>query len=242
MKQYEFKWRIFPVSESAVLVEFGKEINKDIHQIVRMFGKYLDEHPFTGMVEYVPAFSTLTIFYDVVKMKSVAKGEQPCYEIVSSMIDKMLCNLNLSLEEKVRIVKIPVCYGGEFGPDLQYVARYNNISLDRVIEIHSSNEYVVYMIGFAPGFPYLGGMSKEISTPRRKSPRKSVPIGSVGIAGMQTGIYPISTPGGWQIIGSTPRALFCPHKCPPSILKPGDMVKFYSISTSEYEKYKESEK
>ena len=147
-----------------------------------------------------------------------------------------------TIDEKVRIVKIPVCYGGKFGPDLHYVAEYNKISVDRVIELHSNNDYIVYMIGFAPGFPYLGGMSKEIAAPRCKSPRKSVSKGSVGIAGMQTGVYPISTPGGWRIIGNTPKVLFSPSKCPPSILRSGDVVRFYPISPDEYDKYRESEK
>ncbi|APM40066.1 5-oxoprolinase subunit PxpB [Clostridium kluyveri] len=244
MKQYKIKWNVFPIGESAILIEFGRKIDKDIHRTVRMFGEYLDKHPFEGMIEYVPAFSTITIFYDIMKLRTrkADKGiKKPSYEIVSSLINNMLDNFNVSIDEKVRIVKIPVCYGGKFGADLQYVAEYNKISINRVIELHSNNDYVVYMIGFAPGFPYLGGMSKEIAAPRRKSPRRSVPKGSVGIAGMQTGVYPISTPGGWQIIGNTPKVLFSPSKCPPSILRPGDVVRFYPISSDEYDKYKESE-
>lgn len=124
-------------------------------------------------------------------------------------------------------------------PDLAGFGRRNiNVSPD---EIYDMVVYIVYMIGFAPGFPYLGGMSKEIAVPRRESPRRSVPKGSVGIAGMQTGVYPIRTPGGWQIIGNTPKVLFSPSKCPPSILRPGDVVRFYPISSGEYDKYKESE-
>jgi len=244
MKQYKIKWNIFPIGESAVLIEFGRKIDKDIHKTVRMFGEYLDKHPFEGMIEYVPAFSTVTIFYDIMKLRirKVDKGiKESSYEIVSSLINNMLDNFNVSMNEKVRIMKIPVCYGGQFGPDLHYVAEYNKIPVDRVIEIHSNNDYVVYMIGFAPGFPYLGGMSEKIAAPRRKSPRRSVPKGSVGIAGMQTGVYPISTPGGWQIIGNTPKVLFSTSKCPPSILCPGDVVRFYPISSDEYDKYKESE-
>ena len=249
MVHYKFKWNIFPMGESAILIEFGKEINKDIHKTVRMFGKYLDKHPFKGMIEYVPAFSTVTIFYDIMKVRvrEVNKGgRKSSYEIVSLLINDMLANFNVcineNIDEKVRIVKIPVCYGGKFGPDLHYVAEYNKISVDRVIELHSNNDYIVYMIGFAPGFPYLGGMSKEIAAPRCKSPRKSVSKGSVGIAGMQTGVYPISTPGGWRIIGNTPKVLFSPSKCPPSILRSGDVVRFYPISPDEYDKYRESEK
>ena len=140
-----------------------------------------------------------------------------------------------------RTVSIPVCYGGEFGPDLEYVARHNNLTTDEVIHIHSSGEYLVYMIGFAPGFPFLGGLSPKIATPRRPSPRATIPAGSVGIAGMQTGVYPIETPGGWQLIGRTPQKLFLPNENPPSLLQAGDVVKFCPISFQEYQEsvYKE---
>lgn len=224
---------IFQISECAVLVEFGKEINKYINGKVRAFSSYLDGHPFKGMVEYIPAFTSVTIFYDPLKINSKSP-----YERVHSMIMEILSNMTSSIEIKEKIVRIPVCYGGKLGPDIEYVAEHNKISVDEVIKIHSSGEYLVYMVGFAPGFPYLGGMSKRISSPRRKSPRTSIPAGTVGIAGMQTGVYPISTPGGWQLIGSTPEKLFRPDDNPPSLLSSGDIVKFYPISFDEYENYK----
>jgi inhibitor of KinA len=148
-------------------------------------------------------------------------------------------NLEETKESKQRFVEIPVCYGGEYGPDLEAVAEYHHLSTSEVVEIHSKEEYLVYMIGFAPGFPYLGGMSEEIATPRRHSPRLSIPEGSVGIAGMQTGVYPISTPGGWQLIGRTPLELFCPNENPPTLLQSGDIVKFVPISLEEYQANKE---
>lgn len=234
MKQNKLDADIFQISECGVLVEFGKEISKDINNKVRAFSNYLEEHPFRGMVEYVPAFTSVTILYDPLELNSKCP-----YDMVYSTIKKILLNINLSVEDKERIIEIPVCYGGKFGPDIEYVAEYNKISVDDVIRIHSSGEYLVYMIGFAPGFPYLGGMSEKISTPRRKSPRTSIPAGSVGIAGMQTGVYPISTPGGWQLIGSTPEKLFRPDDSPPSLLSAGDIVKFYPISYDEYENYGE---
>ncbi|MDF2505990.1 5-oxoprolinase subunit PxpB [Clostridium sp.] len=220
---------IIQINETSVLVEFGKTINENIHRKVKAFCEYLDKYPFMGMIEYIPAFSSVSVVYNPMKIK---------YEKIYSLLSEILCNLNSSTEEK-RVVKIPVCYGGKFGPDIQYVADYNKISVEEVIKIHSSGEYLVYMIGFAPGFPYLGGMSDKIATPRRKSPRTSIPRGAVGIAGMQTGVYPISTPGGWQLIGSTPQQLFRPEEYPPSLLKSGDIVKFYPISFDEYEKYGE---
>ena len=224
---------IIQINETAVLVEFGKTINEDIHRKVNPFCEYLDKYPFRGMIEYIPAFSSVAVIYNPMKIK---------YEKIYLLFNKILSNLNPSLGKQKRVIEIPVCYGGKFGPDIQYVADYNKISVEEVIKIHSSGEYLVYMIGFAPGFPYLGGMSDKIATPRRKSPRTAIPKGAVGIAGMQTGVYPISTPGGWQLIGSTPEQLFRPEEYPPSLLKSGDMVKFYPISCDEYEKYGEGAK
>lgn len=224
---------IIQINETSVLVDFGKTINEGIHRQVKAFCEYLDKHPFAGMIEYIPAFSSVAVIYNPIRIK---------YENIYVLLTEILFKLNLSLGENKRVVEIPVCYGGKFGPDIQYVADYNKISVEEVIKIHSSGEYLVYMIGFAPGFPYLGGMSDKIATPRRKSPRTAIPKGSVGIAGMQTGVYPISTPGGWQLIGSTPEKLFIPEECPPSLLESGDIVKFYPISCDEYEKYKEGSK
>lgn len=234
---------MFPIGESGILVEFGNKIHPDIHRKTKALTDYLDAQPFQGMVECVSAFSSVAVFYDPIKVKNLqtncAEKEQLSYKIVKSMLQEILLTLDHSDNNKPRIVEIPVCYGGEFGPDLEYVAEYNKITVDEVIKIHLNGEYLVYMIGFAPGFPYLGGMSEKISAPRRKSPRMLIPKGSVGIAGMQTGVYPIGTPGGWQLIGRTPLELFRPNECPPSLLKSGDIVKFYPISYEEYENHKE---
>lgn len=157
------------------------------------------------------------------------------FEVVSSILQSKLENEQTEKELDHRTVSIPVCYGGEYGPDLEYVARHHNLTPEEVISIHSEGEYLAYMIGFAPGFPFLGGLSEKIATPRRPSPRTSIPAGSVGIAGMQTGVYPISTPGGWQLIGQTPIKLFLPEQNPPSLLQAGDIVKFEPISKEEYQ-------
>lgn len=166
------------------------------------------------------------------------------FEVVSSILQSKLENEQTEKELDHRTVSIPVCYGGEYGPDLEYVARHHNLTPEEVISIHSEGEYLAYMIGFAPGFPFLGGLSEKIATPRRSSPRTSIPAGSVGIAGMQTGVYPISTPGGWQLIGQTPIKLFLPEQNPPSLLQAGDIVKFEPISKEEYQELqaKEGEK
>jgi inhibitor of KinA len=180
----------------------------------------------------------LTVFYDPLVVykdqKQSNDTEISPFEVVRSIMKMKLQGLKETKKLSHRTVTIPVCYGKEYGPDLEYVARYNDLTTDEVIHIHSTGEYLAYMIGFAPGFPFLGGMSEEIATPRRSSPRMTIPAGAVGIAGMQTGVYPISTPGGWQLIGQTPTKLFLPNVNPPSLLQAGDIVKFQPISDQEY--------
>lgn len=239
-----------PLGDSAVLVQLGTEINPEVHLIVKALTEYLETHSFNGFIECVPAFTSVTVFYKPLLIHRTYKKESKSfsrieknispYKIVCSIIKEILMDLEVTKECNQRIVEIPVCYGGELGPDLEAVAEYHRLSTNEVIDIHSKGEYLVYMIGFAPGFPYLGGMSEKITTPRRNSPRVSIPAGSVGIAGTQTGVYPISTPGGWQLIGRTPIELFCPTTNPPSLLQPGDIVKFVPISLKEYETYKET--
>lgn len=236
MEKSKFKAKISQISETAALVEFGREISEDINKKVRTFCTYLDEKPFYGMVEYVPAFTSVSVIYNPLDMKSEAP-----YEVVKAILDNIISKLDFSLGDEEHIVEIPVCYGGEFGQDIEHVAEINNITVDEVIKIHSEGKYLVYMIGFAPGFPYLGGMSEKIASPRRESPRTAIPAGSVGIAGMQTGVYPIETPGGWQLIGKTPIKLFDLKRNSKSLLKAGDIVKFYPISYEEYVQLKEEE-
>ena len=200
-------------------------------------------------------FSGIQIIFSIVELqthasvftKSWAKT-QPLFfvytgwspvQVTTALLEKMIEKLDDSAAKSPRVVEIPVCYGGELGPDLEYVAEYNHLTVDEVIDIHVSNQCLVYMIGFAPGFPYLGGMSERIATPRRPSPRAAIPAGSVGIAGLQTGVYPITTPGGWQLIGRTPLALFRPYDVTPSLLQAGDLIQFRSISPQKFEEYKE---
>ncbi|MDR3595333.1 5-oxoprolinase subunit PxpB [Clostridium sp.] len=234
MEKNKFTSEISQISETSALVEFGKEINEDINKKVRTFCAYLNEHPFNGLIEYVPAFTSVSIIYNPLDIDI----ESP-YEVVKATLDNIISNFDFSSMDEENIVEIPVCYGGEFGQDIENVAKINNITVDEVIKIHSEGKYLVYMIGFAPGFPYLGGMSEKISAPRHESPRTAIPEGSVGIAGMQTGVYPIETPGGWQLIGRTPLKMFNLNRNPKSLLKAGDIAKFYPISYEEYLKLKE---
>lgn len=234
---------ILPFGETAIMIEFGKGINPETHRKVQALTGYLDSNSLPGMIEYVSAYSSVTVFYDPIKIRKlcidcVASEQQSSFQLVSTLLKEIIFKLSSQTTHTSRIVEIPVCYGGACGPDLANVAEYNQLSMEKVIEIHVNGKYLVYMIGFAPGFPYLGGMSELISTPRRQSPRLSIPPGSVGIAGMQTGVYPIATPGGWQLIGRTPIKLFRPTDNPPSLLQAGDIVRFVPISSQEYEAHK----
>lgn len=236
--QFEMK----PLGDSAVIIQFGSEISLVVHSKVKTLTSILSEHPFTGFIECVPAFTSVTVFYNpfLVQRGYDMQGYKSPYKIVCLRLKELMQKFIKTESDKARIMEIPVCYGGEYGPDLEVVGDYNQLSSEEVIEIHSGGEYLVYMIGFAPGFPYLGGLSEKISTPRRSSPRVSIPVGSVGIAGNQTGIYPISTPGGWQLIGRTPLKLFQPEKNPPTFLTAGDVIKFLPISVEEYRNYEET--
>ncbi len=183
-----------------------------------------------GIMELVPTYRSLMIHYNPL--------ETDFYKLVNILkkIEENLSNIKLPAPE---VIEIPTLYGGDWGPDIENVARYNNITVEEVVEIHTSREYLIFMLGFTPGFPYLGGMDNRIAAPRLQTPRTRIPGGSVGIAGEQTGIYPVSSPGGWQLIGSTPIKLFDPLRENPILLKSGNYIKFKKINELEYEKIKQ---
>ena len=219
-----------PLGDAAVLVQVGTVIAEETFRRVSALAACLEKEPVPGMVEFVPAFTTVTVYYDPLKTS---------YAQITAELERMLESLQAVEGAEAEVVEIPVCYGGAYGPDLEAVAQWNGLTADEVIALHSGGEYLVYMIGFAPGFPYLGGMSERIAMPRRSSPRAQIPAGSVGIAGQQTGVYPMETPGGWQLIGRTPLALFRPEEEPPSLLKAGQRVRFRPISAAEFAAWKE---
>jgi inhibitor of KinA len=231
------EFKLQPLGDNSVIIELGEDISRGIQQKVNKVSSFLDEQSFDWVVEYVPGFTTVAVFYDPLKIKTDTLPYEKVCEELSSYLEK------LDVEEgaEPRVVEIPVCYGGEFGPDLEEVAERNRLTPEEVIDIHSNGEYIVYMIGFAPGFPYIGGMDERIAAPRRKNPRLKIPAGSVGIAGKQTGVYPIETPGGWQLIGKTPRKLFLPEVDTPSLLQAGDQIKFVPIAEDEFQKWEENE-
>ena len=230
-----------PLGDSALVVHLGEGISPAIHDKVKHLSLLLENNPFPGFIEVVPSYNSLTVYYNPTEVCSrhLSRENKRPYHIVVSLLSELLLEIETSQISEQRLIDIPVVYGGEYGPDLDYVASHNGISVEEVIRLHSSAEYLVYMIGFAPGFPFMGGMDERIATPRKDSPRLSISPGSVGIAGKQTGVYPLETPGGWQIIGRTPLDLFLPHSSPPTLLQSGDKVRFVPISATEFASYKE---
>lgn len=232
------EYSLSPLGDGSIVLQSGKTIDIDNHRKIQAIKDYLKKHPFPGMLEYIPAYTTLTIFYDVMGVESYKSehgltGTTP-YQLVCEWIEHAISEMPDKANTSTRLIKIPVCYGSDDGPDLKIVAEHNGLTEREVIDIHSEPDYLVYMIGFAPGFPYIGGMSEKIETPRKESPRVEIPARTVGIAGMETGVYPIETPGGWQLIGKTPVELFRPDNPSPTLLESGDMIRFYPISEEEY--------
>ena len=213
------------LGDRAILVRLGQSIDETSFCQVQSLLRHLENFTHPAIVECVPAFVSLTIHYDPLR----GTFDEVCLHLKAAIE-----SVDVTQSFLDRVIEIPVCYGGEFGEDLEFVAQHHGLSENEVIALHSSAEYLVHMIGFAPGFPYLGGLPERIRTPRRATPRLRIPAGSVGLAGGQTGIYPLATPGGWQLIGRTPRALFKPSDRPPSLLVAGDQVRFRPISAAEF--------
>lgn len=216
--------------ECGIVMEFANEIDKNVNSKIRSIVDYIDNDKLDYIIDILPTYRSILIQYDALKIS------------YDELIKKLKTYENMSTssqDETVRLIKIPTVYAKEYGPDIEFVANHNNITVDEVINIHTSTDYLVYMLGFIPGFTYLGGMSEKIATPRLSSPRAKIDGGSVGIAGTQTGTYPTDSPGGWQIIGRTPLNLFDPTKEPPVFINSGDYIRYVSISEEEFKKIKE---
>ena len=223
-------YTLSPLGEQAIVIEVAETISTEAQEKVLAVAALLEEYSPGWMVEFIPAYTSVTVFYRIDQL-----SEGGPYIEVCKRIQRLMSQVRVKQSQIRTAVRIPVLYGGEYGPDLAIVAEHNGLSEEEVISIHSSGDYTVHMIGFAPGFPFIGGMSEKIAAPRRKTPRLEIPARTVGIAGMQTGVYPIGTPGGWQLIGRTPIELFLPEKNPPSLLAAGDRIEFYPISEEEYD-------
>ena len=224
------------LSESALLIDFGNIIEEEINQLVLQIAESLEADPVEGMIEVVPAYSSLAVYYDFLSVKDKMIDEGSVFEKIKTQIEQKLRDVHLTKPVPLPLIRIPVCYEREYAPDLEAVAELKHLASNQVVDLHTSQTYRVYMIGFLPGYPYMGKVKKEIEVPRKNNPA-NVPAGSVAIAGRQTGIYPMNSPGGWHIIGRTPINLFLPDQMPPALLKAGDQVQFYPISYDEFKNY-----
>ena len=218
--------------DRGLLVEYGDRIDLAINRKVRSMAVLLDQSPPNGIIEVIPTYRSLLIVYDP------AETEPETIQTGLETLEGRLADIEIP---SPKTVEIQVCYGGEFGPDIGFVAESHDLTEDAVIVIHSATEYPIYMIGFTPGFPFLGGLSEKLHTPRLESPRTHVPAGSVGIANNQTGIYPVASPGGWQLIGQTPLNLFDPTRKNPFLYNTGDRIRFVPISAETYRQMSEAE-
>ena len=221
---------ISPVGDCAISIDFGQVIDPKINRHIRQTIERIQALQLDGIIELVPTYCALLVQYDAM-LYSYA---DMCNIIEPTFSESITDNDN----ETVTVIEIPTVYGGEFGPDLGFVASHNNLREEEVIAIHSGTDYLVYMLGFIPGFTYLGGMDPRIATPRLSSPRTLIPAGSVGIAGEQTGTYPSDSPGGWQIIGRTPVTMYDMSKEEAALLSAGDYVRYVPIDEQEYNRIK----
>ncbi len=220
--------RILVSGDSGIVIEFGDAIDPEVNRRVYQFAAAVEAANLEGIIELVPTYRSVLVHYD-----SVATGFDDLRRELLALMDNAAAASPLGEPRTSTLFEIPVSYGGEDGPDLATVAGHAGLSPDEVVKLHTGTDYRVYMLGFLPGFPYLGGMDPQIACPRLETPRLKVPAGSVGIAESQTGVYPMDSPGGWQLIGRTPVPLFDPDSDPPVAILPGSIVRFVATERSE---------
>lgn len=225
------EYAVYPFGDAALIVETADEISESTYRRIKGLAEAIAENPPKALIETIPSYRSLLVAYD-----SLQADYASMEGAILSLISREEASGEASAKLISETVRIPVCYEYPHSLDLDEVARYTGLKPGEVVELHSANTYLVYMLGFTPGFPYLGGMSERIATPRRLSPRTKIPGGSVGIADRQTGIYPMESPGGWNIIGRTPLSLFDHTREPPALLKAGNYIRFYPISSDEFDR------
>lgn len=223
--------KVIPASDSSLLVVFGNEISPELHQRVIALFRSLHARQDPRIRNLHPGYASLLIDFDPLRLT---------HDELSTIVQRPTLASDTMTERAANLVTIPVCYDIDFGPDLQDVAQHAGLSVDEVVRLHSAPTYLVYFLGFTPGFVYLGGLPHVLHTPRLTTPRPSIAGGSVGIAGAQTGIYPFDSPGGWKLIGRTPVRMFDPEATPPTRLQPGDRMKFIPIDRATFEELRRS--
>jgi inhibitor of KinA len=238
---------IIPLGDSALLVRVRQQFNdapeETLDQVLGVF-QQLRKAAIGGVIELAPAYTSVAVFFDPVAFSKSSETPDDLFGSLATRIrETVAAGANRGkhpriLKSDIRVVEIPVCYDPDFAPDIGAVARRAQISIKQVVDLHSTAQYRVACVGFVPGFPFLAGLPKQLTTPRRDTPRKEIAPGSVGIGGAQTGIYPLRSPGGWNLIGRTPLKLFDPVKNPPTLLGPGDRVRFRAITREEFESLK----
>jgi inhibitor of KinA len=228
-----------PLGDRAITITLGSTIDGDTHRLVRAVSTALEHNPPAGLLDQVPAFASVTIHYDPARVEPGHDRTVSPYASMVATLTRQLSQVQANSLPKPAPIEIPVCYGGAYGPDLEEVAAWHTISPEAVVSIHACAMYFVALVGFMPGFAYLGGLPSEIATPRRSSPRTMVPAGSVGIGGPQTGVYPADSPGGWNLIGRTPVRMFDLARETPSLLATGDRVRFTPISAEAFRQWRE---
>lgn len=230
-------YRISPLGDTALIIDFGNFISPEINEAVISLFKTLGQSPLEYMTEAVPAYSSLAIYYDVVSLYKRIKQGRSAFDQMKKETEKLLSGEGFISGSPGELISIPVCYDEEYGVDLRWISIEKNIPVKEIIRLHTLKTYRVYMLGFLPGFAYMGDVDERIASPRKLQP-SPVKAGSVGIAGKQTGIYPMGSPGGWQVIGRTPLKLFNKYRERTTLLRAGDHVNFFSISKDEFEDIK----
>lgn len=218
--------RYFPLGDSALTVEFGNTISEKLNQRAINVARKIEEAGFPGLIETVPAYASATVYFDPYTVRRAFPNFATGFDAVRSLVENAVNEASHKPTTKKSPIEVVVDFGSDAGPDLDIVAKHNSLSTDEVISIFLNKVYRVYMLGFLPGFTYLGELDNRIATPRKQTPRTKVESGSVGIAGSQTGIYSLASPGGWQIIGRADVELFRPDSSKTSLLEPGDRVRF----------------
>ncbi len=228
-------YQITPCGDHALTVQFGESISPEVHRHVINLYKHLSQLSGEGIRDIIPAYTTVTVVYDLAFFLKKYAG-QPVSEKLSRFIQEAIAEMQDAEIQTKRLVKVPVCYDASLAPDLFSLAEEKNITTEELIRLHTETIYKVYMLGFLPGFAYMGSVDAKIAAARKTDPRTKVPAGSVGIAGTQTGIYPFESPGGWQLIGQTPLPVFDAGKNSPCLFSPGDTVQFFPITLTEFKK------